>query len=361
MPTYQLRRSVGSILTQSPANEWARCCVLLKSLLPSTYWGWGVVRDAFSEMLSPGTSTIQTRLRYFIFLPWIFESLERQHVSGADFVRLLREAEARLIDCLRHLGSGQGVIGYAAGRDLKRMPSGIYWGGLGAWRIRRLDLSLTDYAQRAVALGRRQPERDDDGNATRRAISMWAAIPPPPDDFLQRDITFELCPDEAQVLVDCIRRHHPDTLLAVLCGMPSVQVDVAYPWDLPTHGLPDRLIEVLRHARCFSELTVGPQLVYNVLLAQEAKVELGWDTDALEADQLEQVKSWVQLIDDRHEELRLWVEDLEEFWRVLDGPRCRLPHPGLRERYGHAGSGQSGEIRRRPRDLQTHPRPRDPA
>ena len=320
MNAYAPASSIGWLDFDAVASE--RVGTLLRALEePATLdvLGLGVVRDAFSEMLSPGTSTIQTRLRYFIFLPWIFESLERQRVSGADFVRLLREAEARLIDCLRHLGSGQGVIGYAAGRDLKRMPSGIYWGGLGAWRIRRLDLSLTDYAQWAVALGRRQPERDDDGNATRRAISMWAAIPPPPDDFLQRDITFELCPDEAQVLVDCIRRHHPDTLLAVLCGMPSVQVDVAYPWDLPTHGLPDRLIEVLRHARCFSELTVGPQLVYNVLLAQEAKVELGWDTDELEADQLEQVKSWVQLIDDRHEELRLWVEDLEEFWRVLDG------------------------------------------
>ena len=31
--------------------------------------GLGAVRDAFSEMLSPGTSTIQARLRYFIFLP----------------------------------------------------------------------------------------------------------------------------------------------------------------------------------------------------------------------------------------------------------------------------------------------------
>ena len=25
------------------------------------------------------------------------------------------------------------MIGYTAGRDLKRMPSEVYWGGLGAW------------------------------------------------------------------------------------------------------------------------------------------------------------------------------------------------------------------------------------
>ena len=62
--------------------------------------GLGAVRDAFSEMLSPGTSTIQTRLRYFIFLPWIFARLEVERVPQAEFARRLRQDEARLI--LRH-------------------------------------------------------------------------------------------------------------------------------------------------------------------------------------------------------------------------------------------------------------------
>ena len=34
--------------------------------------GIGVVRDAFSDMLFPGTSTIQTRAKYFLFVPWLF-------------------------------------------------------------------------------------------------------------------------------------------------------------------------------------------------------------------------------------------------------------------------------------------------
>ena len=279
--------------------------------------GLGAVRDAFSEMLSPGTSTIQTRLRYFIFLPWIFARLEAERVPQPEFARRLRQDEARLIDCLRPLGRNQGVIGYTAGRDLKRMPSEIYWGGLGTWGIRRLDLSIAEYGQRASALGRLRPERDDDGNPTKPAASMWAAVPPPPENFLHGEITFELRPDEAQVLADCIRQRHPNTLLAVLCGMPGVPVDVDYPWDLPTPGLPDRLVEVLRHARCFSELALGPQLVYNLLLARQARAEFGWNTGDLEAGQLDRLRGWVQLISDRHEELRSWVENPKEFWRVL--------------------------------------------
>ena len=322
MNAYAPASSLGWLDLDAAASE--RVGTLLRSLEePATLdvLGLGSVRDAFSDMLSPGTSTIQTRLRYFIFLPWIFSRLEAQRVPQADFARMLRESEARLIDCLRHQGPNQGVIGYTAGRELKRMPSGTYWGGLGAWGIRRLDLSLAEYGQRASALGRLRPERDDDGHATKRAVSMWAAIPAPPEDFLHADISFELHPDEAQVLVDCIRRRHPATLLAVLCGMPGVAEGVDYPWDLPTHGLPDRLIEILRHARCFSELTLGPQLVYNLLLAQAARADLGWDTVELETSQRAQLHDWAKMIGSRHQELCSWVEDLPDFWTVLAGHR----------------------------------------
>jgi hypothetical protein len=39
--------------------------------------GLGPVRDAFADMLFPGTSTIQTRARYFLFVPWQYAELER--------------------------------------------------------------------------------------------------------------------------------------------------------------------------------------------------------------------------------------------------------------------------------------------
>ena len=318
MSAYAPASSIGWLDLDAAASE--RVGTLLRSLEePGTLdvLGLGSVRDAFSDMLSPGTSTVQTRLRYFIFLPWILKRLETQCVSPADFPRRLREDEARLIDCLRPLGSNQGVIGYTAGRDLKRMPSAAYWGGLGAWGVRRLDLSLAEYGQRAAAIGRLRAERDDDDNATRRAVSMWVELPPATERFLQDDITFELDPDEAQVLADCIRRRHPDTLLAALCAMPGLSVDVDYPWQLPTHGLPDRVVEVLRHARCFSELTLGPQLVYNVLLARKAQAEFGWETRELEEGQRDSLNNWVQLIDARHKQLCLWVKNLPEFWHFL--------------------------------------------
>ena len=319
MTEYAPSSSVGWLDLDSAASE--RVGVLLRSLEePGTLdaLGLGSVRDAFSAMLSPGTSTIQTRIRYFLFLPWICARLEAERVGPADFASRLREDEAQLIECLRHLGSNQGVAGYTAGRDLKRMPSEAYWAGLASWGLRRLDLSIAEYGQRAAVLGRNRHERDDDGHTTVSAASMWAAIPSPPEDFLRADITFDLCRDEALVLVDHIRREHPGTLLAFLCGRPEISVDdFVFPWDLPSNGLPGQLAEVLHHARCFSEMTVGPQHVYNILLARAAKADLGWDTDELEANEIGHIDDWVELVADRYEELSAWVKDLPEFWDFL--------------------------------------------
>ena len=279
--------------------------------------GLGTVRDAFSGMLNPGTSTIQTRLRYFMFVPWICAELEAQRVAPADFARRLRDDEARLIDCLRHLGHNQGVIGFTAGRNLKRMPSDAYWGGLWTWGLRRMDYSISEYGQRAATVGKHRPDRDDDGNATTRAVSMWAQLPPPPDGFLQADITFELTSEEAQVLVDHIRRRHAGTLLAVLCATPHAAADVDYPWELPADNMPGQLVEILRHAQNFSELTAGPQHLYNVLVARQAREELAWDTDELETNEIARLDEWSGRLAARIDDVRSWVADLPAFWALL--------------------------------------------
>ena len=279
--------------------------------------GLGAVRDAFSAQLSPGTSTLQTRLRYFIFVPWIFARLEEQRVAPGDFARRLRDDEARLIDCLRHLGPNNGVIGYKAGRDLKYMPSWLYWLGLGSWGLRRGNLSISESGQRAAALARQQPERDDDHNATAPLTAMWAPLPPPPADFLHAPIDFELSAEEAQALIDSIRRNLPGTFLAALCEAPAVAAGAPWPWDVPTDSLSGEIIALLRHARCFSELTLGPQLVYNLLLARRAHAEFGWDTRGLAERQLGRLASWAETVARRHEELGAWVEDRAEFWDVV--------------------------------------------
>ena len=59
--------------------------------------GIGTIRDAFSEHFFPGTSTIQTRAKYMLFVPWIYLDLERKKVPSARVSARARQAETRLI------------------------------------------------------------------------------------------------------------------------------------------------------------------------------------------------------------------------------------------------------------------------
>ena len=260
MISYSAASSVGWLDFDAAASE--RASTLIRSLEePGTLdaLGIGSVRDVIAEILNPGTSTIQTRLRYFVFLPWIFRSLESQKVPPNEFARRLRDAEARLIDCLRPLGPSQGTIGYSAGRDLKRMPSEIYWRGMGNWGLRRFDLSIAEYAQRAAAIGRLQPDRDDDGNATLPSIAMWSEMPEAPDGFLDTELSFELRYDEAQLLVEHIRQRHPQSLMAALSTYPELVAGVELPWDLPSSELSPHLQEAMAQ-QTRAHLPEGPRL-----------------------------------------------------------------------------------------------------
>ena len=331
MTAYSPASSLGWLDFDAAAAD--RVATLLRALQePSTLdtLGLGPIVSTFSEMLHPGTSYVHTKLRYLVFLPWILQRLEADRVAPGDFFRRLREDEARLIDCLRHLGRGQGVIGYQAGRNLKRMPSSIYWGALWDWGIRRDSLDLGEYAQRAAALGRHRAARDDDGNVTDTTQQMWAPLPPPPEDFLRDPIGFELRSGEAAALVDGIRRTHPETLLASLCSEPDIAAECTYPWDVPKRDWPGEVAETLRHAHCFSELTAGPQYTYNILVARRAREELRRDTDQVEQSQLSQLQDWVELVESRRPELRSWVDDLSAFWELVDRHRRSPVNHGTR-------------------------------
>ncbi len=98
--------------------------------------GLGGIRDSIADHLFPGTSTIQTRLRYMLFIPWLFQMLE-ESTAGSDQLEIEgRALENRLANALKASGESNGVIGRDAGADLQRLPSSVYWAGLGTWGIR---------------------------------------------------------------------------------------------------------------------------------------------------------------------------------------------------------------------------------
>lgn len=92
--------------------------------------GIASIRDSFADQFFPGTSTIQTRARYFLFVPWMYQALDRKGTAAAEVPRKAKNEEIRLIFELLKADNTEGVIGRRSKEKLQRLPSNIYWQGL---------------------------------------------------------------------------------------------------------------------------------------------------------------------------------------------------------------------------------------
>ena len=101
-------------LTASDRDKMRRVLDLFNEQGTLDEMGLGSLRDTVSDALFPGTSYIQTRLRYVLFVPWIYQRLEDKRVSSADVERAGRKAEIDLIGPLEKSDDNQGIIGVRA-------------------------------------------------------------------------------------------------------------------------------------------------------------------------------------------------------------------------------------------------------
>jgi hypothetical protein len=272
-------RSTLTWIDHDPAarERSQRILALFKEKESRDELGLGAIRDAFADSMFPGTSTIQTRLRYMFFVPWVYQTLERQRVPVSDFAMRARNLELGLVQPLLD-GSEWGIFGVQAGKKLKRLPSSVYWAGLGSWGIRRFQGSQDEYHRAVGELYIRRDrhrERDDfDGNAETHALTWHPRLPSPPSGF-PKELSFSLTEEEAGFLRDRIVTSHPTSLLAWLV-QNSVAFDSTppYPWAHPEYGrFTAAHRELLEHARRFSEVMNGAAVLYNLQLAELAGAE----------------------------------------------------------------------------------------
>ena len=179
--------------------------------------GLGAIRDSIADHLFPGTSTIQTRLRYMLFIPWLYRALEKREVPEAQLRAEARDTEIQLADALKAGGESNGIIGRDAGPRLQRLPSSVYWAGLGAWGVRVFPGSLDSLFVTLRGRGRsRGASGGEDALAGAQAPAVWnPALPQMPGDLLERAV-FRLSTDEAQFLIDRLVVSQPTALLTML-------------------------------------------------------------------------------------------------------------------------------------------------
>lgn len=285
--------------------------------------GVGSIRDTIADWLAPGTSTVQTRARYFFFVPWIYRDLERRKTLAEQVGGAARREEIALAAALAKSPDPAGTIGIDAGPALKRLPSAVYWAGLKRLGFRLFDGSQDRY-HRVFASARARERRDDANEPIDDYVlpGTWNPhIPAAPPAFA-KSASHQLTAAEATFFADQLGLHAQGTLLHVLveCRDSGDQCD--FPWDHPNvEEMPVQLRLWLDHGRCYSEVMHGAALLYNLMLA-ERRANDEW----IERYRL-QIDDWAALVYERRLDLTRWKR--QEFWSLIRQHSPRIPSPAV--------------------------------
>lgn len=285
--------------------------------------GIGTVRDAFSDILFPGSSTIHTRAKYFLFVPWVYLELERKQTPSAQVADSARRLEIALVHALLEAEDTEGVIGSVAKDSLQRLPSSIYWQGLEVWGIRLFAGPQSQYHRSLDTYyrSRRQQVFTDDGDPIRGGTTAnWhPGLPDVPPDF-PVGATLELTRGEAEYLRERLLTRVGDSLLTYLVDRAEPLEACAFPWMLPeAAALPSHLATELFHGQNFSELIHGAPLLYNLMLAECAEQE------ERRVHYQQQLADWAEHLQARASAFARW--DRDAFWHLAQREGARIPYP----------------------------------
>lgn len=285
--------------------------------------GLGAIRDSFADHLFPGTSTIQTRLRYMVIIPWLYRWLEERQVPSREIAARARELELRLVHVLAASTDPDGVIGIEAREGLKRLPSNTYWSGLKSWGICLFDGSQDSYHRALDAVYRARAaarSKTTEGDVPDLGMATtWKKVPPSPDGFPDK-LDLRVTHDEAEFLTGRVVSTYPESYLAYLFRNRAYQ-EVEFPWQHPdVPKVPNAIRDVLSHARRFSVLMFGAVALYNIMLAEAA------ERDDRIGDHRESFRSWQSELD------RAELEDgmLTTLWSTVQHPNHRITPQTMR-------------------------------
>lgn len=253
--------------------------------------GIGIIRNALSDVLFPGTSTIQTRAKYFFIIPRIFKDYQTKYENKKAKPKLknyLRERENHTIRVLAEKyrdTDEQGIIGITlAGthksRELARKPSSIYWSGLRLFRIIKTGLSLTEYIAKhdkqdtcIDLLTITDDEKGDDRDAGYED-AFGISLPDNNKDW-DSDLSIELEYEEASFLRDKIIDNQNDKLIGQVLNdkkLMDVFTKVKNFKDmcdvLIEKSIPDETKTYLKLAKDFDKIIHGAHIRYNILLQE---------------------------------------------------------------------------------------------
>jgi hypothetical protein len=252
--------------------------------------GIGIVRDAFANYFFPGTSTIQTRAKYFLIVPYILrDAVDGRY--GKDVNRILRAIDTEEKECgiklLESNPKAEGVIGTRVLPKgwVARKPSDIYWNGIRTYGIFcDYGLSIPEYVSLAVKLNTQKSsaklgnrndeaeenEKDDSDAGDIMNVSFWNL--PIYHDNWRDNLTIELTNEEAFYLDKQIQKGAKGTLLEYVLknriDMNKYEDFVSMAAEL-SEKVEEKIAYMMKLACEFNNLVYMARVRFNVMLSEE--------------------------------------------------------------------------------------------
>lgn len=251
--------------------------------------GIGIVRDAFANYFFPGTSTIQTRAKYFLIVPYLLKEAASGRF-GKDLGRVLRAVDEEERQCglrlMERSPEAEGIIGKRVLPKawVARKPSDIYWSGIRTYGIFKngymsiteyLGLSLKMLERKAnVRMGNRgddteDSDRDDLDAGDISSLNLWD-LPIYHKDW-RDEMTIELTKGEADYLYAQVLKSVPDSLLAfILKNHIDLEpyLDFASLAEAIKGDVSSETADLMKLACDFNNLVYMARVRYNVMLSE---------------------------------------------------------------------------------------------
>jgi hypothetical protein len=245
--------------------------------------GLGSIRDAFANKFFPGTTTIQTRAKYFLIIPWILNDIYKNNIDFNAFRMFLKNEEVKVINALKKTEDQDGLIGKEAGEYLLRFPSSVYWSGLKKFNIILPDIALSQMSsfftrqKSRESFSRKRLTKEDkllsDFSETKDfkhlicdGLPMFPGL---------KEINFQLSHKEAHFLKIKILESQPKSLFAYIlrgnhfgvCNLENFQELVDY------IGNSNEFSEYLKSALLFDSVMKGCYIRYNLKVCEIGGVD----------------------------------------------------------------------------------------
>ena len=303
--------------------------------------GIAPIRDGFANLFFPGTSTIQTRAKYFFLVPYALKELELSNETNPNrFLRALNETEKMCGETLLEINPNEnGIIGkrsLQSGKWVKRTPADIYWAGLRKYGIfTGGNISLSEYARASCAiknqksnltkLGNRndsaeENETDDKNAGNIFKMQFWKM--PLYQRVWRDEIQMSLTKEEGEFLREQIISTCPDSMLSYILENRMTEIlDLENFSDLGAiiNKFPKQMQDEYMLALSFSDFLFVARTLYNIIISDGQNVQANDIFEELKETMAELAEIDIDLI---FAKLYIYKTDLKNFIKKLQDCMC---------------------------------------